>query len=258
MTILENPHVHFEYAGCFTQDGRWIHPDRTEITYELIYVTKGVVHLYDEVCGEVHAQPGQVLLLEPEHRHYGTAPSDHVRFYWAHFRLPDAALPFARRVFPHFEQGHLFRELLHLCNRPRTSDYTVNAVLVHILSELCRVSEGTDAFDRRAEEAYEWIRIHASASLRAEDAAAHTGFSKDHLTRILTRNYGCGTKALIGWFVMARARDLLCNTGLYVKEIAAELGFSSDKAFIGYFRYHEGVFPSQFRSRFAKTHMNNR
>ena len=39
---------------------------------------------------------------------------------------------------------------------------------------------------------------------------------------------------------------------------AAALGFSSDKAFIGFFKYHEGCFPTEFRDRFGKIHMNSR
>lgn len=59
-------------------------------------------------------------------------------------------------------------------------------------------------------------------------------------------------------FILFRAKELLCNTGLYVKEIAAELDFPSDKAFIQFFFYHEGVYPEQFRRRFSRTHLNKK
>ena len=51
---------------------------------------------------------------------------------------------------------------------------------------------------------------------------------------------------------------MLANTGLYVKEIAYELEFESDKAFIGFFKYHEGLYPGEWRDRYYKIHMNNR
>lgn len=88
--------------------------------------------------------------------------------------------------------------------------------------------------------------------------AAQFGFSEDHLTRILQKTYGCGVKELTARFVTARARELLCNTNLYVKQVAAALGFSGDKAFIAFFKYHEGLSPARFRDRFSRTHMNNR
>lgn len=59
-------------------------------------------------------------------------------------------------------------------------------------------------------------------------------------------------------FILSRAKELLCNTGLYVKEIAAQLDFPSDKAFIQFFFYHEGVYPEQFRRRFSRTHLNKK
>lgn len=256
-SLLKDSGARFDYAGYFITDSEWIHPDRTEVTYELICVTRGTVHMYDEAAGNVSAEKGQILVLEPGRRHYGTVHSKQVRFYWVHFHLTSSALPFTQRLFPYFEQSQLFRELLHLGNLPQTPDYAVNAVLLHILSELCRISEENAHYDRRAEEIYEWLRINASAGVRLETAAMHFGFSKDHLSRILKKSYGCGFKELTARFLTARARELLCNTELYVKEIAALLGFSSDKAFIGFFKYHEDVFPEQFRSRFSKTHMNN-
>jgi AraC-like DNA-binding protein len=104
----------------------------------------------------------------------------------------------------------------------------------------------------------EWIRVHASATLSVRTVAAHFGYSADHLSRICKKQYGVGAGALIDRFLLSRAKELLCNTDAYVKEIAAALGFATDKAFIGYFKYHEGCFPAAFRARFAKMHMNNK
>lgn len=259
MNILENGNVKFAHAGFFTSRGKWRHPERRENTYEIIYVTDGRVCMWDETAGEVELSPGELILLDSGKVHRGTRESEGVRFYWVHFTLaPGGELPFDGRVFRYFEQGQLFRELLHLCNLPNAPACAVQAVLVHILCELYRLSEGTQTYDKRAEEIYEWIRINASPTLRTRDVAAHFGYSRDHVTRILRKAYGCGVSELRVRFVCASARELLCNTGLYIKEISHRLGFADDKAFIGFFKYHEGVFPEQFRRRFSRTHMNNR
>lgn len=257
MNILANEHILFEYAGYFVSNGSWIHPDRTEQTYEIIFVTQGSVFLRDERQGNLEIKTGQVCLLEPGVRHYGTKISEGVCFYWVHFHLKDGELPFTQRYFEGFEQKQLFRELLHLCNLMPQPDYAVNAVLNYILSELCRIAEKEGKYDRRAEAIYEWMRINASAKLRAEHVADHFGFSKDHLSRILQQSYGCGMKKLMARFLMDQARGMLCNTQLYVKEIADVLQFPSDKGFIGFFKYYEGISPEQFRNRFSKIHMNN-
>lgn len=257
MNTLLNPEIIFEYAGLFQSAGEWIHPARVERTYEIICVTKGEVWI-QEGAHEYCIKRGGVLLLSPRVEHKGTRPSQDAGFYWVHF-CAEKGLPFDTKYFENFEQISLFKELLHYNNLPQIPMYLVNAVLLHILCALCLLCEREyRRFDTHAEKVREWIRINASARLSVAHAAAQFGYSPDHLSRICKRNFGEGAGALINRFLMARARDLLCNTDVYVKEIAAALDFSSDKAFIGYFKYHEGCFPTEFRARFSKTHMNNK
>ena len=257
MNILINPNVTFSYAGLFQNDGEWIHPKRTEVTYEIIYVTEGEVYMRD---GEkdVYAKKGQLFILEPGVCHYGTKVTKKVSFYWLHFNISEP-LPFKDRFFDGFENSYLFKELLHYNNMPRVPEHLVNAVLLHILSELCRLSEEkATEIDALAEKIYEWIRINASASLTVKKVSEYFGYSTDHVSRICKKSFGIGAKALIDRFILAKAKSTLSNTDKYVKEIAAEIGFDDDKTFIGFFKYHEGCFPSEFRNRFGKLHMNSR
>lgn len=258
MDILQNDQILFDYAGLFHSQSEWIHPERAEKTYEIIYVTEGEVFI-EEAGREYHLSRGNLLLLSPGLSHRGTRITSGVGFYWVHFHLKGAALPFTARHFQGFENAYLFRELLHYNNLPQIPTYLVSAILVHILADLCHLSEkALSRYDAKCEKIYEWLRINANATLTVERAAAQLGYSPDHLTRLCKKAYAMGARELINRFVIARAKELLCNTDKYVKEIAGELGFSGDKAFIGFFKYHEGCFPTAFRARFAKTHMNNR
>ena len=258
MNILENPKISFSYAGLFQTDGAWIHPRKTEVTYEIIYVARGEVYMREEQR-EIHAREGQLFLLYPEKCHYGTRETSDVSFYWLHFSIEEGELPFDRCFFENFEGAYLFKELLHVNNLPTAPRYLVNSVLMHILSELCYAAEGSGAaYDGRAEKIYEWMRINADASLTVRRVAEHFGYAPDHISRICKRNFGVSAKELINRFLLDRARSLLSNTDKYIKEIAAQLGFSCDKAFVGYFKYHEGCFPSEFRNRFGKLHMNSK
>ena len=257
MNMLSYPDFKFEYAGLFQSTGEWIHPARVEKTYEIICVTKGEVWM-EEGEREYCVKQGQVLLLSPDMLHKGTRHTRDVGFYWVHFHA-ECGLPFAVRYFESFEQTSLFKELLHYNNLPQVPEYLVNAVLLHILSKFCLLADRAwTRFDEKAEKVREWIRIHASSALTARAVATHFGYSADHLSRICKKQYGMGVGALIDHFLLTRAKELLCNTNAYVKEIAAELGFATDKAFIGHFKYHEGCFPTAFRARFSKTHMNNK
>lgn len=256
MNILVNPSISFSYAGFFQNSGSWTHPKRAEKTYEIIYVTEGEVYMR-EGENDIHAGKNQLFILEPDVCHYGTEVTEGVSFYWLHFNI-EGELPFDKRFFESFENSYLFKELLHYNNLPSVPEYLVNSVLLHILSELCRLSENeTVGYSGSAEKIYEWIRINADASLNVKKVSEHFGYSTDHISRICKKHFGVGAKELIDRFILAKAKSSLSNTDKYVKEIAAELGFANDKSFIGFFKYHERCFPSEFRNRFGKLHMNS-
>lgn len=257
VSMLVNPNVSFEYAGLFSSKGAWTHPDRTEKTFEILYVTSGTVRLCEEQT--VYTAPkGSLLVLEAGKRHYGIGEESGVGFYWLHFLTRGMVLPFETRFLERFSEPHLFKELLHYAFLPTPPQALVNALIVQILAQIAYAQTRSESTGKAAEEIYEWLRVNASARLSAKAAAAHFGFSPDHLSRLLKQQYGVGTKNVLDRFILNRAKELLSNTGLYVKEIAYELEFESDKAFIGFFKYHEGLYPAEWRDRFYKIHMNNR
>lgn len=257
MNDLINRNYKFIYSGLFRSTDKWIHPTRTESTYEIIYVTQGEIYM-EEDGKEIHASKGQLFLLRPGVMHRGTRYTSDVGFYWVHFST-DGKLPFEKRFFESYDSGYLFKELLHACNLPDSREYLTSTVLMHILAGLCLISENEQKkYDSSAEKIYEWIRINASADLAVSSVAKHFGYSPDHISRICKKNYGMGARELINKFLLLRAKELLSNTDKYVKEIAADLNFGDDKCFIGYFIYHEGCSPSDFRNKYGKIHMNNR
>ena len=257
MNSLINTNIRFSHAGLFSTEDDWIHPRRIEKTYEIICVTRGTVCIYEEDRVYV-AQRGQAILLSPHTVHGGSEITRDVGFYWVHFTVESGSLPFEKRFFERFESTYLFRELLHYNNLPKVPDYAVNSLLVHILSELCFISErDTQRYNSLAEQIYELIRTRATAELTVKSVADSLGYSPDHINRICKKYHGVGAGELINRFLLSYAKSLLCNTSKYVKEIASDLKFPNDKAFIGYFKYHEGCSPTEFRNRFGKIHMNH-
>lgn len=258
MDMLINPFVKFHYAGLFTSEQSWIHPKRTEKTYEIIYAVSGSIYM----CvgeDEMLIRPGQLILLEPNVTHYGSRETKHVSFYWLHFSVSANALPFEARFFESFNSSYLFRELLHYNNLPDRPEHAVSSLLIRILSELRYISENSERRQvRLADEIYEWIRINANAELCVTDVAAHFSLSPDHVSRILSSSYKKGCKAIIDMFVLKRAMELLCNTNMYIKEIAYELGFCSSDAFNAFFKYRAQMYPGTYRKKFIKTHMNSK
>ena len=109
VSMLANPNVSFEYAGLFSSKGAWTHPDRTEKTFEILYVTSGTVRLCEEQT--VYTAPkGSLLVLEAGKRHYGIGEESGVGFYWLHFLTRGMVLPFDIRFLESFSEPHLFKE----------------------------------------------------------------------------------------------------------------------------------------------------
>ena len=257
--------VNFDYAGLFVTDDEWIHPTRTEVTWELVCVTEGRVCLRE---GERHLQleKGDVILLEPGREHAGTEPSfGRTSFFWVHFRCEDVdALGMDRRVIRGFSGGSLFRRLLHVANTGGYPEYAADAVLLSLMAELALAGreqaepESAGAAVKAAKEAAEWIRINSDRGLTVAGTAERFGYNGEYLSKVFRSVFGRSLKQYICETRMGHACDLLCGTSLSVGEIAAQLSFENENRFIKFFKYHRGCSPTEFRSSSFNIHMNRK
>lgn len=253
--------------GLFTTDEEWIHPEKCEITYEIIFVTEGNVTLCEAKksgesdfsdATEYILAKGDAVVLYPGVFHKGirvSAPP--TSFYWLHFFAAEDERERLPKVVRDYGNSALFRELLHLKNMPAPNADLINAVFLHILADLSDKSN-KESGNALAEKVYEWIRINADARLTVEKTAAHFGYNSEYLSRLMSDFCGAGAKKLIDRFTLSKANELLGNTHLYVKEIAERLGFPDASAFVNYYRYHEKRTPGGYRNLYTKTHMNKR
>lgn len=254
--MLESEHFSFSYCGggLFSTTLPWSHPERTETTYEIIYVTQGAVHLEEK--GEAFTlQKGDLKILSPEISHCGTQISEPpTSFYWMHFHLSgdvDAVLP-ETRIFRDVTSG-LFPEILHLENLAGKS--SAEPALLHLLT-LLRHTTATDSKNRLANRVHEWVRVHASADLTAQKTASHFGYHPEYISKLMKNSFGVPLKSVINNFIILRANHMLDDSFYSVKEIAAILCFKDANAFSHFYKYHTGTTPMKYRNRNFKIHMN--
>lgn len=252
--------VSFRGAGLFQTGSAWTHPIRIESTYELIFMVCGTAYI--ESGGVRRAlTKGCLLVLPPHEEHCGYAQSiGATSFYWVHFSPQNKTgrIPLPEFV-PDFSAAHLFKELLHYSQLPNCPPYMATSVLTHLLAEIAFASLSQNIpLSKTASEVYEWARINADARLTVQKTAAHFGYNPEHLSRLIRKTYGVGLKPLLTSFTLQRAKELLCNTNYFVKEIAAQLSFPDTVSFVNFYQYHEKTTPTAYRSRYAKTHMNKR
>lgn len=111
---------------------------------------------------------------------------------------------------------------------------------------------------RRAYEIMEFIRINAHRALTVTDVANRFGYSPDHLSKILKREFGYDTKTAIVKKRLDHIESLLINTDYSIKEIAEQTNFDDENKFVKFFKYHEELTPTQFRNRYFHVHMNSK
>lgn len=247
----------FINCGKFTSRGEWTHPGFVLDDSELIVVTQGEFELWED-GSTYRLEPGSVLLLEPYKPHHGVGVSlERVSFYWIHFtaeKLPTIKL---LRLSEQYTVTLLCRQLLHYS--AGGFDGEVNDSLLRVLiAELEHQSSAAMTEGNLAAKAAEWIRINSDRPLTAADLTERFGYNEDYLSRLLNRQYGKGLKQLISEKRMNYLKRRLTETELTLTQISDEAGFADCKLFLKYFRYHEGITPTEYRSIFRVGHTNNR
>ena len=253
MLTINEAHLQFSNMGLFESDGAWIHPTVTVDTFELIFVLDGKVCIR-EGNREFTVRQGEMLLLSPYIEHSGTAISTaFTSFYWLHFQTDCIErFPFPKHFAPAHGVERTMSEIMHFQNTNRT---LAELTLARMLVEL---STSVEYGNKTAHEVSEFIRIHAHKPLAVVDVAKHFGYSPDHLSKLLRREFGTDAKTLIIKRRLEYVESLLLNTGDSIKEIALQSGFDDENKFVKFFKYHEGTTPTQFRRRFFRVHLNSK
>ena len=195
MIKFDNCKIEISGMGLFLSDSEWIHPERTEATYEIIYVVSGEVFI-KEAETEHCLTRGNLIILKPHVCHRGfKASHGRTSFYWLHFYCDNfGALPISDRVFESFENSRLFKEILHRWVS-KTNLMHCEILLSYILSEL--FDADTESIPKLAAEIFAWVHANASAKLSAKDVGTHFGYNSEHISRIIKSAYNCTLKALI-------------------------------------------------------------
>ena len=97
-------------------------------------------------------------------------------------------------------------------------------------------------------EAVGYIEEHYRERLSIGDVASSVRMSVFHFSRQFKKETGYSPYEFILKTRIDRAKSLLKNTDMRIKEIAYELGFSSESSFIYAFEKNTGISPGTFRS----------
>lgn len=196
-------------------------------------------------------EPGACLVLRGGEAYtFHQDPAHRFRHWYAHFTASGPPPPRFRRL-----EGHQFlAELLQRAWDARQAGDGADATwFAAALLELAR----TDALAARPALAGRPRMQEIAARLRSEPVDAPSvaalarglGMTADHFTRLFRAAIGATPRAVLVAARLERARHLLRDSTLSVRQIATSCGFA-DPAFFGrHFAQHEGCSPGVWRRR---------
>lgn len=248
-----------KYISCgkFISDGTWTHPDRTLDSYETIFVTKGCVYINEGGCNYV-LQAGEALVLRPKVRHYGYRPGSDTEFFWFHWS--DGSLITLedrhRKVTDAYMLSVYYRQLIQyrVENKPSECfDYLIRLILSELYYNSSDPKTNHTAYAVAA-----WIKANSHTTIKASDIAKQFGYNVDYLNRLFKANFSSSLKEFIDEERMKHIKAIMLADNLRLNEIAQKCGFSEYKYFLKFFKYHEGITPTQFYRQSAKLYINTR
>jgi AraC-like DNA-binding protein len=281
------PHVS---CGNLVYETAWIHSERVIDTFEIIVGVKGEVYIQQDDEQYV-VKPGSSLVLLPGHHHKGYAySSEPISFFWAHFTLKSfslldeaagmrklagiistsysrlshqAALPLFHDSEPDSKLGILFHQLLHLRSNPvytkLAADYAITSILIQLTQNITQDihrEKGKSAQSSTFEKSLEWLRDSFNEDISAKQAALRYHYNPNYYSRMFHARTGMRFMEYLNSLRVSKAKMLLYESDLSVKEIAGTVGFNDEKYFMRVFKAMEGISPARYRNAFYKTHQN--
>ena len=261
-------------GGLFVSRGQGRHPDRVIGSFELIFVSEGVLELREEDpalgAQDFAVRAGEALILWPGRRHYGLSlyPAD-LSYYWLHFHLigssRDAPAPHLD-VSQHTRIGRpdhltsLFRRFLDDQETGAAQTPAASLLVLLMLYEVAGAYSppaSADAAALLAGRAHTLIRTHFHEPLSTSRLAGQLHCNPDYLGRVFHARYGLTLTEAVQGRRVKHARKLLLGGEHTVEQVAADCGFRDVGYFRRVFKRAEGMTPYTFRKLYSKMHVNS-
>ncbi len=261
-------------GGLFISPGFGIHETRVLDSYEIIFVTHGVLELFeDDRVFEI--RENQTLLLCPGHKHGGYKPYPPLlNFYWIHFKKRENSHGDASITLPKLatiRDREYVMELFSLFISDQESfgpsEFCLSQILTLILCEIADAAEGElelkNGSPQAAPSAKLLERIQGAIQknykkpVGSSELARELGISRDYMERVFRKNCKKSIVDALNEKRVLDARILLRSEGRKnISEIAFACGFNDPHYFRRVFKRFTGLSPTQFRSMDGKKHIN--
>lgn len=269
-------------AGLFVSPGYGTHDTRVLDSYELLFVTRGRLGMFEEEH-EYVIEKNQTLILSPGKRHGGTFPyPNDLNFYWVHFRTKGTSEPhFALRVpkVTTVADAEFITELFcqfisdqeAAISDPsyfgRYLEIALAELITLMLVELgkatarpvaSRKDPGVSDRQRKIADAVQrYINANFQKQISTQEIAESLGHGPDYVERAFHRVKHRPVLDAVHERQIDEARVLLRGEGRKnISEIAFACGFRDTSYFRRIFKRFTGLTARDFRALYGKTHIN--
>jgi len=268
MILINNLDVEAQNAGVLIREGLYRHTNREITSYELIFVRKGCLKMFE---GENHFRinEGEYILLHPEKYHGGILNrSDELIFYWIHFKFRDNSkynysnflkIPQHNKVSRPDHITYLFRRFLDEQESTWLTQEMADIILKQILIESAETRiylaslNSKEALPNRINS---YIRSHIKENLSTSLIAKEFGYNPDYLGRIFKNAYRMSISQSIQKQKIRLASGLLIESKLNIDQVSMECGFRRTNYFRRIFKKLEGLSPYSYRKIYGRVHVN--
>ena len=236
--------VHFKELQLYKTTNQWRYDITNTDYYELFYVFQGIVMIYEQNLKYV-LNTGDLLILPPGAFYGGIKTTNRTSFYKLQFvgKIPEEML----EVKNNLSITSLFKELLYYQNIPDDMSEATDIITKHILIS-AKYSHNARSSSFIAHEIYAWIQTNISAQISVVDVANYFNYNPEYTSRLIKREYGITLKALISKLLCTKIKDYLLIGNYPINAIAESLKFKDTSALTHFFKYHEKMYPSEFRN----------
>ncbi|MBR2617116.1 MAG: helix-turn-helix transcriptional regulator [Clostridia bacterium] len=152
----------------------------------------------------------------------------------------------------HYNYTLLFRRLNHL-STIGTPSAVIECEIALMLLNRHEKAQSSKLFSEIAD----YIQVRVASAPTVSGVAEKFGYNPDYLSKLFIKHTGLPLKKYIDSERNGFVKSLLINTNLSIKEIASTAAFLDHGALIKFFRYNNGITPTEFRAQNFATHTNN-
>lgn len=253
------PRNHPEEYYFTTQKGRTLHE------YQLVYITKGKGTFSSESTPEQEVSKGQLLVLFPDEWHtYAPSTKTGWNEYYIGFEgeianmlMRENFLTKEKQVLDigiNEELVSLFRRALDIAEADRTaSQQYLSGISMHIIGCLLSITqnklyEEMDNAAQKIESAKIIMQENIFKEIDAEELSAKLGLSYSWFRKVFKEYTGYSPAKYFQELKLRKAKQMLIESPLTIKEICYELNYTSAEHFFTVFKKQTGYTPTEYRN----------